>query len=335
MNDERLLPLMMKILETVKNCRSIGISGHENPDGDCVGACCGLALYLRNAMPDAKVDIYLEPFREALMRNTPGAETVLHEAPKMLVKYDAFIVLDSMPDRIGFARDLYETADLKVNIDHHKTNPGCGDFFYVDGDASSACELVYHTMDEALVSRSIAQALYLGLVSDTGVFQYSNTKASTLILAGKLISYGFDFTTLNREVFHERTYVQAKMLGLALAGSELILEGKCMFSVMDRETVTKYGALRKDFERISEQMLLTRGADCAVFIHETDPGEWRVSMRSGKIVDVAKTASLFGGGGHTRAAGCTIRANTKAAFAEAVKILKEDISGQLEAFRNG
>lgn len=322
---------MMKILEIVKNCTRIGIAGHENPDGDCAGSCCGLALFLRKAMPEAQVDIYTEPLPEALVRNIPGAGTILNEIPPETERYDAFIVLDSMPDRIGFAKQLYEDAALKVNIDHHKTNPGCGDAFYVDGNASSACELVYDVIDSEMADIEIAQALYVGIVTDTGVFQYSNTRESTMRLAGKLMSYGFDFTSVIREVFFERTYMQGKMLGLCLARSEQIMDGYCLFCSLDNETITRCGASRQDLDRVSSQMLLTRGVDCAVFLHETQPGEWRVSLRSGKIVDVARTASLFHGGGHTRAAGCTIRVDTEAEYAEAVRRLRGDIAAQLEA----
>ena len=326
---------MMKILETVKNCTRIGIAGHENPDGDCAGACCGLALYLRKAMPEAQVDVYLESLEEALQSNIPGAETALHEIPEKTERYDAFVLLDCMPGRIGVAGELYENASLKVNIDHHKTNPGCGDIFYVDGKASSACELVWHTLDESLVDADIARALYVGIVTDTGVFQYSNTGESTMRLAGKLIGYGFDFSSLISEVFFERTYRQAKMLGLALANAELLMDGHVSFCVLDRETIARYGGRRSDCSTISSQMLLTRGVDCAVFAHETDPGVWRLSLRSGRFVDVARTVSLFGGGGHTRAAGCTVYAETEEKFSEAAGILKKDIAAQLEAALKG
>ena len=88
----------MKIADLVKNCTRIGISGHEHPDGDCAGACCGLALYLRKILPEAQVDVFLEPLPDALRRNIPGAETIRTEVPVGGAQYDAFIVLDSMPD---------------------------------------------------------------------------------------------------------------------------------------------------------------------------------------------------------------------------------------------
>ena len=317
--------MKMKILETVKNCTRIGIAGHENPDGDCAGACCGLALYLRKAMPEAQVDVYLESLEEALQSNIPGAETALHEIPEKTERYDAFVLLDCMPGRIGVAGELYENASLKVNIDHHKTNPGCGDIFYVDGKASSACELVWHTLDESLVDADIARALYVGIVTDTGVFQYSNTGESTMRLAGKLIGYGFDFTALIREVFFERTPKQARVLGTALIKAEPLLDGKLILCCFDKKTMDELGAGRKDLDGISAQLLLTEGADCSVFFHETEPGIWRASMRSLHVTDVSSIAAKHEGGGHLRAAGFTIRTDIHTA----IKDITDDIAQQL------
>ena len=134
----------MNLTDLVKNCKRIGISGHENPDGDCAGSCCGTALYLRKVFPDAQVDIYLEPMQECLSRNIPGSDTIIHDVNGNEEKYDAFIVLDSIPERIGEPEKLYREAAVKINIDHHMTNPGSLEAqCYIDGHASSACELVY------------------------------------------------------------------------------------------------------------------------------------------------------------------------------------------------
>ena len=316
----------MRILELVKNCTRIGISGHENPDGDCAGSCCGLALYLRKALPQATVEIYLESMPDSLVRNIPGADTILYDVTESEEGYDAFIVLDSNPSRTGKAEELYKRAALKINIDHHRTNKGSEEAVcYIDGNASSACELVYDVIDKSMLDVQIAKALYVGIVTDTGVFQYSNTSESTMKAAGHLLSFGFDHSAVIREVFFERTFLQARALGLALTSAERFLDGKLIMCSFDRETIRKLGVDRKDLEGISAQLLLTEGADASVFVHETEPGEWRASMRSLNVTDVSKTASMFAGGGHVRAAGCTIRTDIKAA----VRDIKDDIARQL------
>jgi len=132
----------MQILEELKGCATIGISGHENPDGDCAGACLGLALYLRKVMPQARVDVFLEPLRDELYKNIPGAETVITDFQTDVDAYDAFVVLDSAKDRIGPAENFFDRAGKTINIDHHISNPGTGMVNYVNGQSSSACELV-------------------------------------------------------------------------------------------------------------------------------------------------------------------------------------------------
>ena len=114
----------MQILEEVKDCRTIGISGHENPDGDCAGSCLGLALYLRKMMPEARVDVFLEPLREDLYNNLPGADTVITNFRTDVGSYDAFVVLDSAKDRISGAEELFDQAKITINIDHHISNKG-------------------------------------------------------------------------------------------------------------------------------------------------------------------------------------------------------------------
>lgn len=318
----------MRILNLVENCKRIAISGHENPDGDCAGSCCGLALFMRKKMPGAQIDIFLEPLPDNLSRNIPGSETIIHEISEMQEHYDAFILLDCSPERLQKAKLLYQEAPVKINIDHHITNKGSSDAFcYIEGQASSACELVYNIIGEEDLDAAIAKALYVGIVTDTGVFQYSNTAESTMRAAGRLMQYGFDHSAVIREVFFERTFLQAKALGAALLKSEAILGGKCVICCMDRSQIEELGAQRKDLDSISAQMLLTRGADCSVFLHETEPGVWRGSFRSALITDVARTASLFEGGGHVRAAGCTIRSDIGAA----IETIKADIARQLKS----
>lgn len=318
----------MRLLELVNNCKRIGISGHENPDGDCAGSSCGLGLYLRKVLPDAQIDIYLDPMKESLAANIPGSDTVIHEVTGKEEKYDAFFMLDSIPERAGAPEKLYREADLRINIDHHRTNQGSADAHcHIDAHASSTCEMIYDLIEKEQIDVDIARALYVGMVTDTGVFQYSSTSESTMRAAGHLISFGFDFPAVVRQVFFERTSLETKLLGTALAESQTALGGKYIYCSFDRQLLDQIGAKRKDLDSISAQLLLTQGADCSAFFHETEPGVWRASMRSNQIADVSKVASMFGGGGHTRAAGCTITTG----IGEAMKTIEKELEAQLKS----
>ena len=299
----------MRILEELKDCRTIGISGHENPDGDCVGACMGLALFLRKMMPGARVDVFLETLREELYNNIPGSDTIITNFRTDIECYDAFIVLDSASDRILGAEVMFNRAEKTINIDHHVSNPGAGMVNYVNGSSSSACELVYEVIDHDQIDAQIAQALYIGMVTDTGCFRFSNTSRKTMEVAGELMTFGFDFSRIVREVYFEKTFVQKRVLGRALSKAKSCLGGKCIVSKLDHFAIQALGGVGKDVEGIVSELVSTTGAECSIFAHERSTGDWRVSLRSNGIVDVALIALQFGGGGHVRASGCTIKSS--------------------------
>jgi phosphoesterase RecJ-like protein len=161
-------------------------------------------------------------------------------------------------------------------------------------------------MEKQYVDEDIAKAIYIGIIHDTGIFQYSNTSPNTLRIAAELIEYGFDFPTIIDETFYEKTYTQNQLLGRALLESILFMDGRCIVSCIDKKTLDFYNASAKDLEGIVSQLRIIKGVECAVFMYEIGTLEYKVSLRSCKYIDVAKVGSYFGGGGHVRAAGCTM-----------------------------
>lgn len=297
---------MKKILEELGGRDKIAVSGHERPDGDCIGSCMGLYLYLKKALPEAEIDVYLEKPAD-IFSCIQGIEEVKTDCSAD-IRYDVCIVVDTAGDRMGEAEKYFKTAAKTINIDHHISNAaGCGQVNYINPRASSASELVYELMEENLIDEAIAKAVYIGMIHDTGVFQYSNTTPHTLEIAAKLIAYGFDFPRLIDETFYEKTYIQNQILGRALLESILFMDGKCIVSAVDKKVMDFYGVGPKDLDGIVNQMRVIKGVECAIFMYQAGPQEYKVSMRSNGKVDVAAVASYFGGGGHIRAAGCTLR----------------------------
>lgn len=297
---------MKKILEELKSTDTIAISGHVRPDGDCVGSCMGLYLYLKKALPQAQVDVYLEK-PAAIFNCIDRIGEIKTDCSADLV-YDVCIAVDTASERLGGAEKYFKTAKKTINIDHHISNEkGCGMVNYVNPLASSASELVYELLEEELIDEEIAKAIYIGIIHDTGVFQYSNTTPHTLEIAAKLIGYGFDFPKLIDETFYEKSYVQNQLLGRALLKSILFMDGRCIVSMIHKKTLEFYNATPQDLEGIVSQLRITRGVECAIFMYQTGQQEYKVSLRSNGKVDVAKVASYFGGGGHVRAAGCTLQ----------------------------
>lgn len=292
----------MKIIDEVKGAETIGISGHVRPDGDCVGSVMGLYLYLKKALPDAHIDVYLE--QPADIFGCIQDIDAIRSDFKTDIKYDVFLALDCNAERLGDAEPIYENAKKRINIDHHVSNAGCGDINVIEPERSSTCELLYELMEEDKIDVETAKALYIGMIHDTGVFKYSNTSPRTLQIAADLIKFGFDFPKLIDETFYEKTYVQTQIMGRAILESIRFLNGRCIVSMVDKKTMNFYQAGPKDLDGIINQLRIVKGVECAVFMYEVEPMGYKVSLRSNGGVDVAAIAVKFGGGGHVRAAGC-------------------------------
>lgn len=294
----------LDLLEECKNAKRIGISGHVRPDGDCTGACLGLWQYLKKCLQSTEVKVFLEKPAD-IFAGIKGFEEIDSDFPEE-EPFDVFFVLDSGADRIGGAEKYFRAAAKKINIDHHISNAGDGDVNYIRPLVGSTCELLYDLMDQDRLDRDIAMAVYIGIIHDTGVFQYSNTTPETMQKGAKLISYGFDFPRLILETFYQKTYVQAQIMGRALMESIRFLDGRCIVSGVDKKTMSLYNAEPKDLDGIVNQLRNIQGVSCAIFMYQTGALEYKVSLRSDEKVNVAEVAARFGGGGHARAAGCTM-----------------------------
>lgn len=297
---------MSKITDWLQGeVHSIGITGHIRPDGDCIGSVLGLYHYIGAILPGVRTDMYLQEVPERFA-HLPGAQKISSVFDKG-AQYDVFFALDSGDlDRIGPSRSYFETAKKTVCIDHHISNIGFAQENHIEPEVGSTCEILYAMMEDAKVSTDAAMCLYLGMAHDTGVFQYANTTPRTMRLAADLMAHGFDHTRLVEDTFYAKTYVQTQVLGRALMESILIFDKRCAFSVMRKREMDFYGVTSDSMEGIVSQLQLIRGVDMAIFLYELESQVYKVSMRSNETVDVSKVAEMFGGGGHKRAAGCTV-----------------------------
>lgn len=294
----------MRIIDEVKNAKSIAISGHVRPDGDCVGSVMGLYLYLKKELPQTQIDIYLEK-PAAVFDCVSHIEDIKSDFSTDMV-YDVYFALDCNDERLGEAQPIYQRAVKRINIDHHISNKGCGDINVIEPQRSSTSELIYELLNPELLDVEIAKAIYIGIIHDTGVFRYSNTSPRTLQVAAELIRFGFDFPEMIEKTFYEKTYVQTQIMGRAVLESVRFMHDKCIVSMVSRRMMDFYQVNSKDLDGIVNQLLVVSGVECAIFMYETGTLEYKVSMRSKGKVDVAAVAMKFGGGGHVRAAGCTM-----------------------------
>lgn len=289
---------------------TVAIGGHIRPDGDCVGSCMGLYQYIKKCYPNIQVDVYLEVIPDCFEMFEIINE-ITHEV-KEEKNYDLFIALDcASKNRLGFSENLFDKAKTTVCVDHHISNDGFAKENYIVAEASSTAELVYRLLDKDEINTEIAECLYLGIVHDTGVFQYSSTAPETMEAAADLMRKNIRANEIIEKTYYEKTYAQNQVLGYALLKSELILNDKCIVSYVTQDIMDKFQVKQSDLEGIVSQLRVTQGVETAIFMYQIGEGEYKVSLRASGYVDVSKVAQTFGGGGHTKAAGLSMKGNVQ------------------------
>lgn len=297
---------MNSIASQLEGVKSVAIGGHIRPDGDCVGSCLAMYNYIKDNWPQVEVDVYLEPI-PGLFKFMKNSDKINSTYDKEMV-YDLFIAQDCGDrERLGEAVQYFDTAKRTICIDHHISNDHFAQVNYIFPKASSTSELVFELLDQAKITKEIAECIYTGIVHDTGVFQYSSTSSKTMNVAGVLMDTGINFTKIIDETFYKKTFNQNQILGKALMDSRRVLEEKCIITVLTLADMEKFEVMPRHLEGIVSQLRVTKDIDVAVLIYETEPNEFKISMRSNEIVNVSKIAAHFGGGGHIRAAGCSLK----------------------------
>lgn len=309
----------------LEQAKTVAIGGHVRPDGDCVGSCMGLYQYIKTWYPEIEADVYLEDIPESFKRLIAVSDQIKGEVAEAK-EYDLFIALDcGDAARLGFSAVLFENAKHTICVDHHVSNMAFADENHIVPDASSTSELIYHLLPYEKITKEIAECLYLGIVHDTGVFQYSSTAPETMEAAANLMRKGINANEIIDKTFYEKTYAQNQILGRALLESILFMDGKCIFTCLTKKIMDFHEVKPKDLEGIVSQLRVTEGVEVAIFLYQTNEDEFKVSLRAAGDVDVSKVAQKFGGGGHKKAAGVTM----KGTMHEIINNLSEQISAQL------
>ena len=296
---------MEKIIEMIRMAKSAVILPHVSADGDALGSCAAMAELLSDMGIDPV--IYAEERPEQRLSFISEKVKVYNGSEEA---FDTCIALDCGDlERLGERRIFAEKADRVINIDHHKTNTLFGDGNYVDASAAATGEIIADLYDNigAELSRSAALYLYTAICSDTGRFAYSNTTPKTMRTAAKLMETGIDHAKAARLLFDSEP-LEIELLKAELTGKiRSYFSGKLRIVSATDAMAEKYGL---DMEDISDIVNIPRricGTEIAAAIKETG-GKIRVSLRSNGEADVSVIAMEFGGGGHAKAAGCTIDA---------------------------
>lgn len=312
---------MIDICAEVKEYNSIYISGHIKPDGDSIGSCIALSLYLKKVFTDKNIKLFLEEAPECFS-DIEGIDEI--DTSFSGPDPDVYILLDATPDRMGAGEKMYKAAKKTINIDHHVSNEaGSGDVNYIVPGFSSTAELIFNLCDEKMIDKKIASWLYIGIIHDTGVFKYPSTTPMTMRVAARLMEEGIDCQYLVDRTFYEKTYAQNIACAKVVLNSKLYFDGKVIVGSVSLKEMKEENMSKNDFDGVINQLRITTGVEVSVFMYPMNDQTMKVSLRSKSVVDVSAISQSFGGGGHVRAAGFYYKGTAEDITAEILKKLAE------------
>jgi phosphoesterase RecJ-like protein len=280
---------------------------HENPDADTLGSALALGLAAERMGKRAEV-VAADPVPPPLI-DLPGAAEV-----RSRPTFDPAIVvvLDGPPSRTGAiateCRDWLARTEI-VNIDHHVSNDGAeAGTAWIDPSAAATCEMVALLLPDLgiAIDAPIATALTAGIVQDTHTFAHPNATPRTLRITADLVEAGAALSAIHRRIYADKPFSTLALWGRILAGSEEALGGRVVHASMTLTMLAETGTEPVASEGFIDLLASTKAADVTVLFKEAGPDEVRVSVRTSARADAVAITSVFGGGGHARAAGCTI-----------------------------
>ena len=311
-----------KLNNIIKSSKNILIISHVNPDGDTLGSMCGLYC--------AILDNFKKKCDMVAISKIPDVYSYLPHLSEVKNvddldksrEYDLVINVDvAALDRACDAKILFEKAKFTVNIDHHKTNNAYGNLNFINPDASSTGEVLFGCFEKMSwkVNLDCAICLYTAILTDTGSFRFDNTKPSTFEVASKLVEIGVQPSDIYKKVYESDSKTLVMFQSHCISKAKFLEDDKIAYALVYKKDMEKFSAGDDCMEGLTEKLRAIVTTRIAFVAKEMKSGGTKISMRS-KFADVAEICSVFGGGGHKFAAGCTIKAPVEDA---AKKVLEE------------
>ena len=301
-----------KCAQMLKKKDNILILSHAHPDGDTVGSAFALCLALKKLGKKARV-MCADEFQQKYIKLIPGCLDMPDFDEEFIVAVDVATenLLGSLADKFSGKIDLC--------IDHHGTNTNYAKYLLLNADAAAACEIIIKVIKamRVKIDKPIANALFIGITTDTGCFRYASTTSNTYRAAAELIDLGADNATINRVMFETKTKTYAALERLAIEGMEFFDRDRICVITVTQDMYAQSGSSEVETEAIAPLTRQQEGVEIGLTIREKEDGTCKCSVRTLDSVDASVLAACFGGGGHKQAAACRFECGVE----EAKKLL--------------
>ena len=294
---------MKDILSAVKAAKKVALFTHITPDGDAIGSTFAMGQILKSA--GIENDIYInEKIPERLSLLTGYGDNP-YFTEFSFREYDLMLALDCGDlHRLGDYADIFASFENTVVIDHHVSNPGYGKFNFIEAHGSSTGEIVYNfaLQGNFEITPDVASLIYAAIVSDTGCFKYSSTTPKTLVAASDLMEKGADYVKICKKLFDTEDIKTLKLKAMATENMQLYHDGKVAVVTVRSKDMESVGAVYEDAEALTDIPRSVAGVEVGIVVKEWKD-KTKASIRTNEYVDASALASIYGGGGHIRAAG--------------------------------
>lgn len=310
------------IKEEIYNAKSIAILTHESPDGDAIGSALGVYNALKQINKDVDVII---PEYPANFEFLPLSKEIKKEGTKE--EYDLAIALDcSDIKRLNGFAQYFEEAKVTINIDHHSVNSMFADFNFVNPDSPACCQILILVLEflGVTITKEIGTCLLAGIITDTGGFKFSGTSKETFEFVSWLLGIGVNVADIYRRVLEIQTKAHFELSKIAMNRLEFFKDGKITFTYITKQDEENVQAQNGDHSGIVDIGRTIEGVEVSIFLREAD-GYYKASLRSNEYVNVSDVCMVFGGGGHVRAAGCSIHTTLQEAKERVIKEVEKFI----------
>lgn len=320
-----ILADIKEAIDLIKESENIFIASHVNPDGDNLGSSLALALALKKA--NKKVSVLKSDIIPDTFKFLPGIDTI-SSFDNNCEGIDLFIAVDcGDEERLGDNKCLLVEANNVINIDHHISNTNFGDINIIDSDAAATGELIYYLIKEMgiEIDKDIATNIYSAISTDTGSFKYESVSSNTHRIIADLLDTGIDKADINIKLYENMSLTRMKLFIKAMTTLEILSQGKIVILNITQEMLRETGANMEDSEGIIAFIKKLDTIEVACILKELRENEIKVSLRTKKYADASLICEKFNGGGHKKAAGCTIYNDIDKARELILKSIQEEI----------
>ncbi len=294
-----------QVIQAIREHHDFFVTTHMSPEADAIGSSLGLAHLLRQIGKQCTVIIH-DPLPRILQflpyQDILRQQTSLSKWPEVLFVLDCGDL-----ERTGLLSKGDIHRSCVINIDHHVTNKQFGQINWINVEAAATGELICDLVEalDSRYSQELALCLYTAIVSDTGFFAYSNTRPKTLRFSASLLERGVDPWFVAQHL-HETTHERLHLLSELLRSMERSRDGRLAWITATKQLFEKTKTTSEDTEDLINYPRSLQGVEVAILFREAGADTCKISLRSKNKVDVSKLAEQFGGGGHMKAAGCTV-----------------------------